>query len=65
MNKIQMLLSQIDCLDEMMTAKLENERAKLNGHFFSQIVSAHQKVSLAEKNYHVKNTCSPLTSEME
>jgi hypothetical protein len=65
MNRIQMLLSQLDCLDEMMTAKLENERARMNGQFYSQIVSAHQKVSLAEKNYHVKNICSPLASEIE
>lgn len=65
MNRIQMLLSQLDCLDEMMTAKLENERARMNGQFYSQIVSAHQKVSLAEKNYHVKNIRSPLASEIE
>lgn len=65
MNRIQMLLSQLDCLDEMMTAKLENERARMNGQFYSQIVSAHQKVSLAEKNIHVKNTCSPFNSELE
>lgn len=65
MNKIQLLLSQIDCLDEMMTAKLENERAMINDYFFGQIVSTHQKVSLAEKNVHVKNTCSPVNSEIE
>ena len=35
MNRIQMLLSQLDCLDEMMTAKLENERARMNGQFYS------------------------------
>ncbi|MFC5559686.1 endonuclease [Ureibacillus thermophilus] len=65
MNKFQLLLSQIDCLDELMTAKLENERAMMNDQFFAQIVSTHQKVSLAEKNVDVKNTCSPMDSELE
>ncbi|MBB5147646.1 MULTISPECIES: endonuclease [Ureibacillus] len=65
MNKFQLLISQLDCLDEMMTAKLENERAMINDYFFGQIVSTHQKVSLAEKNVHVKNACSPIASELE
>lgn len=65
MNKIQMLISQIDCVDKMMTAKIENERAMIKDQFFSQLVTTHQKVSLAEKHYHVKNTCSPITSDLD
>ncbi|MED3660664.1 endonuclease [Ureibacillus sp. FSL K6-8385] len=65
MNRFQFLISQLDCLDELMTARFENERAMISDYFFGQIVSAHQKVSLAEKNIHVKNTCSPFNSELE
>lgn len=65
MNKFQMLISQLDCLNEMMTAKLENERAMIHDYFYGQIVSTHQKVSLAEKNVHVKNACSPIAREVE
>lgn len=60
-----MLLSQLDCVDQMLTAKLENERATINDMFFSQLVTTHQKVSLAEKHYHVKNACSPITSAIK
>lgn len=65
MNKIQMLISQIDCVDSMITAKIENERAMLNDLFFSQLGTTYQKVSLAEKQVHVKNACSPITSELD
>lgn len=64
MNKIQMLISQIDCVDSMITAKIENERAMMNDLFFSQLGTTYQKVSLAEKHYHVKNTCSPIAREL-
>ncbi len=65
MNKIQMLISQIDCVDRMITAKIENERAMMNDQFFSQLGTTYQKVSLAEKQVYVKNTCSPFTSELD
>lgn len=54
-----MLLSQIDCIDQMITVKIENERNAMNDEFFTKLVHTHQKVSLAEKHFHVKNTCSP------
>jgi len=59
-----MLLSQIDCIDQMLTAKIENERNTLNEALLSRIVNTHQKVSLAEKQFHVKNTCSPYSSDL-
>ncbi len=59
LNRIQMLLSQIDCIDQMITIKIENERNAMNDEFFTKLVNTHQKVSLAEKHFHVKNTCSP------
>lgn len=64
MNRIQILISQIDCIDQVMTAKIENERAHIHNQFFSLLGSTYQKVSLAEKHYHVKNACSPITREL-
>lgn len=65
MNRIQMLISQLDCVDQLVTAKIENERAKIQDQIFSQLGITYQKVSLAEKRYHVKNACSPITSEIK
>lgn len=65
MNRFQILISQLDCVDQMMVAKIENERSVMNEQFYSQIVSAHQKVSLAEKQFYVKNACSHFASESE
>jgi hypothetical protein len=62
MQRIQMLISQLDCVDYIMTAKIENERAQIQNKFFSQLGTTYQKVSLAEKQYPVKNACSPNTS---
>ena len=65
MNRFQILINQLECVDQMMTAKIENERTVMNEQFYTQIVSAHQKVSLAEKQFYVKNACSHFTSERE
>ncbi|RHW39284.1 endonuclease [Lysinibacillus yapensis] len=62
MHRIQMLLSQIECIDQIMTAKIENERTNIHGEMFSQLGTTYQKVSLAEKQFHVKNACSPIAS---
>jgi hypothetical protein len=63
MNRIQMLLSQIDCIDQMLTVTMENERNTMNVELLTRLVNTHQKVSLAEKQFHVKNTCSPISSD--
>lgn len=63
MHRIQILLSQIDCIDQMLTAKIDSERNTLNGELLTKLVNTHQKVSLAEKQFHVKNTCSPFSSD--
>lgn len=63
LNRIQMLLSQIDCIDHILSAKIENERNAMNDEFLTKLVNTHQKVSLAEKQFHVKNTCSPFSSD--
>ncbi len=58
-----MLLAQIDCIDHMLGSKIEKERNSMNDAFLTKLVTTHQKVSLAEKQYHVKNTCSPFSSD--
>lgn len=58
-----MLLTQIDCIDEMLSRKIENERNAMNDAFLTSLLNTHQKVSLAEKQFHVKNTCSPYSSD--
>ncbi|SOC19828.1 hypothetical protein SAMN05880501_11166 [Ureibacillus xyleni] len=64
MDRIQRLISQIDCVDKMMTAKIDNERALIHDQFYSRLGTTYQKISLAEKQFHVKNACSPITSEI-
>lgn len=64
MNRIQKIISQIDCVDQMMTAKIDNERAFIHDQIFSRLGTTYQKISLAEKQFHVKNACSPITSEI-
>lgn len=58
MNRIKMLISQIDCVNEMVAARFQNERANLSDQLFTKLVLTHQKVSLAEKEHNVKNMCS-------
>nr|WP_106778775.1 endonuclease [Lysinibacillus timonensis] len=65
MNRIGILLSQIDVIDQMMTAKIQTERNAINSEFFTKLVNTHQKVSLAEKKFHVKNGCSPFSSDLQ
>ena len=64
MNRIQKLITQIDCVSELLVAKIETERSFIHDQIFSQIVTTYQKVSLAEKQYSVKNACSPNASEV-
>jgi len=47
----------------MLSAKIQKERNTMNDAFMTKLVNTHQKVSLAEKQYHVKNTCSPFSSD--
>ena len=65
MNRIQKLISQIDCVNEMLVAKVATERSFIHDQIFSQLGTTFKRVSLAEKHYSVKNACSPITSEIE
>lgn len=62
MNKIQMLISQIDCVNELVITTIQNERVVLCNQHFTKLVQIHQKVSLTEKIFNVKNVRSHISS---
>jgi len=63
LNKLEQLVAQLDLVNQLlfMRVSLENNAHRL--HFFMQLKAVSQKVSLAEKNWQVKNACSPISSE--
>lgn len=65
MNKIQLLLERLSCLDAMLGERILFEQAQVQVSFYGQLNSAHQRVSLAEKKWQVKNMCSPIASELD
>ncbi|WP_332648790.1 endonuclease [Lysinibacillus sp. 54212] len=65
MKKIQLLLERLSCLDAMLGERILLEQAQVKVSFYEQLNSAHQRVSLAEKKWQVKNTCSPKGSERD
>lgn len=65
MNKIQLLLDRLSCLDAMLEERIFFEQAQVHVSFYEQLNSAYQRVSLAEKKWQVKNMCSPKGSELD
>ncbi len=65
MSKISMLISQLDFAQQLLTLQIELEQSRLSQEYVSQLVVAFQKVSLAEKHWQVKNTCSHMSSTNE
>lgn len=63
MTRITALINQLDVATEMLNLQMRAEKAQLTNRYFMELLGAHQKVSLAEKQFQVKNTCSPLSSE--
>ncbi|KGR81665.1 hypothetical protein [Lysinibacillus odysseyi] len=71
MQKIDRLLNLVECIDELLTVRMEYEQVQASTALQvkivqanQKIVKAHQKISLAEKKYNVKNTRSPVSSEI-
>ncbi|WP_413362514.1 hypothetical protein [Lysinibacillus sp. 3P01SB] len=71
MRKINRLLNLIECIEELLTVRMEYERVQASAGLQmkiaqanQKIVKAHQKISLAEKKCDVKNTRSPVSSEI-
>jgi hypothetical protein len=71
MQKIDRLLNLIECIEELLTVRMEYEQVQVSAALQvkiakanQKIVRAHQKISIAEKNYGVKNTRSPVGSEI-
>ncbi|MGM9945098.1 MAG: hypothetical protein ACI33M_09160 [Lysinibacillus sp.] len=65
MNKITQLLHLIECIDDLLTERMAFEQVQAQTEFNVQIMKAHQRVSLAEKKYYVKNTRSLKSSEID
>ena len=65
MNKINELIYLIECIDNLLTKRIVFEQVQAQTEFNARIIEAHQRVSLAEKKYYVKNTCSLKSSEID
>ena len=65
MNKINELIYLIECIDDLLTERMAFEKVQAQTEFNVQIMKAHQRVSLAEKKYYVKNTRSLKSSEID
>jgi len=65
MNKINQLIHLIECIDDLLTERMSFEKVQAQTEFNVQIIKAHQRVSLAEKKYSVKNARSVKSSEIE
>ena len=65
MNKINGLIYLIECLDDLLTERMSFEKVQAQTEFNVQIIKAHQRVSLAEKKYSVKNARSVKSSEID
>ncbi|WP_336633995.1 endonuclease [Lysinibacillus fusiformis] len=63
MNKLEQLVAQLDLVNQLLFTRVSLENNAQNMHFFLQLEAVSQKVSLAEKNWQVKNACSPISSE--
>ena len=65
MNKIGRLIYLIECIDDLLTERMAFEHVRARTEFGVQLLKAHQRVSLAEKKYSVKNTRSLKSSEID
>ncbi|WP_155592878.1 endonuclease [Lysinibacillus cavernae] len=63
MNKLEQLVAQLDLVNQLLFTRVSLESNAQSLHFFMQLKAVSQKVSLAEKNWQVKNACSPTSSE--
>jgi hypothetical protein len=64
-DKLLMLVEQIECAEQLLTIQVEIEQSKIINDYYSQLLAVYQKVSLAEKNKQVKNTCSHSSSTID
>ena len=65
MNRISELIYLIECIDDLLSKRMLFEQVQAQTEFNARIIEAHQRVSLAEKKYYVKNACSLKSSEID
>jgi hypothetical protein len=63
LNKLEQLVAQLDLVNQLLFTRVSLENNAHGLHLFMQLKAVSQKVSLAEKNWQVKNACSPISSE--
>ena len=64
MTKILTIIHQLELADQLLSMQVQAEHTRLTHQYNSQLLRVHQKVSLAEMQMQVKNTCSPISSEI-
>ena len=65
MNRIKELIYLIESIDDLLTERMAYERVQAQTEFNVRIIKAHQRISLAEKKFPVKNTRSLKSSEID
>ncbi|MGE7024289.1 hypothetical protein [Solibacillus cecembensis] len=65
MSKISSIIQTIDFAKQLLTVQVQLEEARVTNEFYARLIAGYQKVSLAEKQMQVKNTCSHISSTME
>ena len=65
MHKINRLFNLVECIDNLLTVRMEYEQMQGNAALQAKIVKVHQKISLTEKKIGVKNARSPVSSEVD
>lgn len=65
MTRIERLLQQIEMLENMLASRIQLIESANANRLCYQIEVVHQKVSLAEKSWQVKNECSLISSVYE
>ncbi|MEK4424812.1 hypothetical protein [Solibacillus sp. FSL K6-1523] len=65
MSRISSIIQTIDFAKQLLTVQVQLEEARVTNEFYAQLIAGYQKVSLAEKQMQVKNTCSYISGAME
>lgn len=65
MSKISSIIQSIDFAKQLLTVQVQLEEARVTNEFYAQLIAGYQRVSLAEKQMQVKNTCSYISSTLE
>jgi hypothetical protein len=63
MTRLAKLINQLDNAAMLLTLQVQMEQARQTELYYLHLLKSYQRVSLAEKQFQVKNRCSPISSE--